>query len=1361
MTDSHERDVVHDPRADRGYDDYRRHAGSVSWPRSLADLSRAGNCPACFTQLWSSSVCPVCGLDLGHPAAAELIALSSTAARALDRRLGLIGRIRLETDVTAGAMAEALAIPAVVTDPPTVPRNVPAGVREPASHPASPPPAVPADPSVPSAPSVPDAPSVLFAPSSPDARPRRTSSVQLVMLIVGVSALSVGAIFFLVYAFINYGIGWRSAIIGSITVAAFTAATLLRRLRATAEGVAAFAVVLVYLDAYAVRANDLMGAAGADPLLYWGSSLVLSSIGFLLWHRWSGLRVPSVAGFSTFAPGIGLLVASAAADAPEDVRAWLVFASIAAGGVIHGLAWRRIRTIDRPFGGGTEQTIVLATTVLAVVLGSAAAVILEPVRADATAAILALVATAAIAGLHIGVLRLRRHPVAPPISRDRVRPGAATSILAAIIGIDLAATGFVAVLHGPAFLSVVAVPCITAVAVTLALELASRRATGHFLTASARIAGLSALVVASIATAVPLALALVAWLTIVAASVADPWTLGPANALVPSTDDLPLATITLASVIGLAAMAWTAGGVVRRRVHWLGWSTALLLVLATPLLVAVSLVMASLFVLASGALALLVASTKKILPLPRMLRAPLIGLLAGATVLGWCVGWASESTWAIAAGLTILIALFSRALSAHRGSRAALLGVAVVLVIAAAGTAALALSAPSGEQLAGIPAWTADATRLAQIASVTLFIVSALPIDRFASELDRRTGFWTAGSIAAATATILHFDLNRSEALSVSSASLLTGVLLLSGLLLWVGRRGTASLRFERMAASVAIAPAIYLVVDSFTAVLGLPEFARSVAPITAAVLTAAGSHAVTLLRPSAIPRVAREAGIALVAVPAVLGAIARGDESTWLVLLLASVTVLLTSVSSDGLFGSASPRKHVGWAAIVLATAGFWWRLGENDSTAVEPWVLPVAGLLLIVAILIWRAEFRSRVAHSAAPVAVSAARAGSVTRRSAAPVVALAALITAIVPVAVAATSGPPLRALVVGTVSAALLLLGSFVAGSRAIRPYLDAGCLAGGIGVIVTAVGRASLLVRTDSFELDAWLGGALVVLIVAGFGLAATAPGEQPDRESGEQRDQPSVEQEDGQEDGQPDGQPARRQYGYARLRSTGAVTIAIIALTASAALESIAVSEGDEGIVRALGVTMLFSAVHVLAFLVDAVPFTRFVAWLSIALAAVVAGAGILSGSLDPIEAGTLPVATALLATGTVQLERDRRASSWPWLAPGVTLLLLPSLIATAEDRPIWRLVAIGVVGIAAIVVGATRRLQAPFVLGSVIVLVHVIATFTPQIRAAYQSLDWWLWLALGGILLIVLAARYEQRIQNLRDVARRIGSLR
>ncbi|HWR85403.1 MAG TPA: hypothetical protein VN200_05370, partial [Rhodoglobus sp.] len=73
--------------------DFLPHVGYVLFPRRPADLTDPRLCPACFWAL-SGPVCPNCGLDTAHPAAAGIAELGTEAVDVLQRRLELIGRIR-------------------------------------------------------------------------------------------------------------------------------------------------------------------------------------------------------------------------------------------------------------------------------------------------------------------------------------------------------------------------------------------------------------------------------------------------------------------------------------------------------------------------------------------------------------------------------------------------------------------------------------------------------------------------------------------------------------------------------------------------------------------------------------------------------------------------------------------------------------------------------------------------------------------------------------------------------------------------------------------------------------------------------------------------------------------------------------------------------------------------------------------------------------------------------------------------------------------------------------------------------------------------------------------------------------------
>ena len=93
------------------------------------------------------------------------------------------------------------------------------------------------------------------------------------------------------------GIAVRALIIGAITVATIAIASLLRRrsLTATAEGIAVLGVILLALDAWAVRANDFFGTAQVEPALYYGFAVLAVGLLCRVWARLSRLRSPDIA----------------------------------------------------------------------------------------------------------------------------------------------------------------------------------------------------------------------------------------------------------------------------------------------------------------------------------------------------------------------------------------------------------------------------------------------------------------------------------------------------------------------------------------------------------------------------------------------------------------------------------------------------------------------------------------------------------------------------------------------------------------------------------------------------------------------------------------------------------------------------------------------------------------------------------------------------------------------------------------------------------------------------------------------------------------------------------------------------------
>jgi hypothetical protein len=1326
--------------------DFTAHAGVALFPRSRADLTSTTQCPACLRVL-SRVPCANCGLDLAHPLAAELATVSADAAELLDARVRLIGHIRLDTENAARTASPApIATP---LDPPIAVASAPGPA--PVAPPLPRPTVEPARPL--STGAAPVGPAVQ-RPGEPPV-PRR-SSVQVVLLIVGVSLVAVAAVFFLVYAFINFGLIWRTAIIGAVTIAAFATATLLRRraLTSTAEGIGALAVVLVYLDAYAIRANDLFATAGSDALAYWGAALLISAAGFLAWHRLSGLRVASIAAFTTVTPGAGLLVAGLAAPLDDSVTVFLGFLAAALAGLVHPLATRLVAAarepVERaPLERGVAVTLAgagigvafllafgvtpdrdwgapLALSAVAVVGAAQAAVAVRAARSTALLRFFG-VGFAALTSVSAGAAAMVASYRVFTFDGGMIASVASTTILALI--------ACYIVLHapvhatGPTEPARDAVPGSTTPPPTAAVPLPSL---------AVRTAALVALGVAAIALVAPLAVASLATITIAASStLLRPWRLSvgdQVDADLPLTIDLLPAVVALATAIALAgAFALLTNQLARFR-PGLRWAVVALAVLAVPLLELQWAVLTGALLLAAAGVAVLVRHRGVV----GADRAPWAALAAVSGSLGYAVAWASMDTWLAGTAASIALLLASRS-AFQRGTgvilRAGALGVATVLGYVAAVALARQLDVGAdrlGQVFSDGAAFGdtfLDSLRFVSILSIALIALSAVPFARVFTALDRSTVFLLAAVAtaitvpsAAAVIAIATPGSGVTPTLAEPATSVVLGIVLLGGLLAWLVPRANSAETVQRVTAATALTGATAWLLDSLAIAARLSDDTRQLAPTVAALLVAAACL-VAVVRRGSFPRGAADLGISVVAATGVFVAAVGTNGLGWLALLLAAVTVLLTGISADGLVASSSGRKHLGWLALALATAALWWRLADASVDAVEAYSLPLAGALLAIALLVWTAERRQQ------------GDAGAT--RAVAPVLVLVGGLVAIVPSALATTSAltMPLeggiRAILVGCVSAALLLLGSVVRARAAVRPYLDAAALVGLCGAVIVACGRGLAhtaggfgAARQDDARLDAWLAATAVVLAVASAGQSSKRPGDS--------------------------AWTARAAQGLLL------VSIAVVLL-----FETVAFSSTHLGTARAIALPLVFGALYVAGTVVDRMPLTALVARAALAAAVIAACAGLASGAIDHVETVAVPIAAALLITGARRLTSTPGARSWPTLGAGLATLLLPSLVATLDDRPVWRLVAIGVVAIAVLVVGLRRGLQAPFVLGAVVALAHGIATFAPQIRAVYELTELWVWAGLGGILIIVLAARYERSLGTAKRVVRGIAGLR
>ena len=1256
--------------------DFAQFAGRFLWPRSTADLTDRTVCPACRTPL-PGAICPACALDLRHPAATELLAASTDAAAALGRRVQLIGRIRYETAETQAATAAAAAAAAAeqvsiqliaeqaqrAAEQTTAARDAAqaqeAARREVAAA------AVVAAPVASAAPPSADVPATPAGPA-----PHKRSSVQIVLLLVGVTLVSIAAIFFLTVAWLFAGLAFRSVVVALFTLAALAVAARLRRkkLVSTAEGIGALAVVLVLLDAWAVRQNNLAGLGAGDGLLYWGIALTLCTVLFLGWHALSSLRVASVASFAAAAPALGLLAAGLAADQDSAVRVFLAALGAAVGALVHrftlpgsGPHWP---DLDRK----PERITLLVLAGLAFVIGLGAG---GSVRPDVTwVPLLTLGLVAVVALAH--TVSVLTQPAATAGYRLFAYGTTGTAVLAVLLGAILAAvrTGTTGILF--------TVPLLGPVLLGLALELLWRRTPPAPAPAPRRTAllvgTLTAAMVAGSTVLAVLAAAAVPLLISLAAGLVRP---GDRILEVGSESLWALGSLTLAGALTTAF--WLAGGMHGWRRQTLVAVGLVIVLLATPFTAWLWLILPLFVGLGGVGLLLLLLRPRRRLggngP-------ALIGFVVLAQASAWCVSWASSTSWWLGA-LSAVAALIAGRLLLDRASqatgRAALLSGAIVLTLVAAGTAPWALTLGARPDVAllllHISVGLALGTALLQLACA-LPRIGAVSI----TGTERRWAFFTllpttllavlvpTGALAAL------LGLDRAGPAPIDSVlGLAAALLLTAGLLCWPLLPGNRpGLRWPRALGAVLIAPALFAVIDDLGRLTAAPENLLALAAPTAALLALALALAVRVTRRPDRTLLGIEAGALAVFSTVILQP--ELYELAWLVLLVAAVGALLSSIAADGLFASTSARRHLGWVALVLGTVSLWWGLGPDTGIPVEAYTLPVAGVLLLLAVLLWRFGRVDR----------------AVTASAGAALLTLAGLLVALLPLAITGQTGSLARPVIVAAVSA-ILLLGAVLLRWAPVRSaYLAAAGLAGALGLLVTATAR-SLPLLTEGVagaELEAWLVPTLVVGVVAAFLLAR-----QTDATA-------------------------------ARTRERAAVLLLLAVVAVPTTLEITGFSGSALGTGRALLLTAVLAVGHVLALRWPRAPLGPVAGWALAALAAA-AGIGALGmARVEPFEWITVPLGLALVAgqlldrTSTAATARALPAEDalaeaalsgarlavqfkQGLIASGLTLALLPSALAGSagpgDDTGLLRAVLTLVAGGLFAVGGAllVRRLRA------------------------------------------------------------------
>jgi hypothetical protein len=492
--------------------------------------------------------------------------------------------------------------------------------------------------------------------------------------------------------------------------------------------------------------------------------------------------------------------------------------------------------------------------------------------------------------------------------------------------------------------------------------------------------------------------------------------------------------------------------------------------------------------------------------------------------------------------------------------------------------------------------------------------------------------------------------------------------------------------------------------------------------------------------------------------------------------LLLSAVAVLVASSASG-----SRVRRQVGWVGLALGSAALWLALGRGGVDAVEPYVLPPAGVMLVVAALLHRGMPRAgRLDTSPIPARASGA----------APVL-LGALLLAVLPTSVASWTGTPVRAIVLGSTAGLVLLLAAGALRradvTSAMRPLLLATGTAAGLAVPLVGFGRTIGQLHADepaAFEgTDLWTLTASAVLVLAVGLLPAREMRLPGSREHGSRTSRVAVDGSAGSHAQTAAEETESHRAGVPvdaalRVMPRVGVLVALVgagSVGAAGILRAEAEGMHDVGLRSALLVTLI-AVVHVVcspAYVVPAGVDTagsrliapplhdRVLALAALVVGGIVAAVLFATRAADPMETVTVPIAAALLVVGARRLARDASAGSMRHLTPGLLVLLVPPLLADLAPSPAWRIVGLGVLALATLLAGARLRLRAPFLVGAVVLLVHALAQLWPWIRVASATVPWWAWAGIGGIVLIAVAARYERRIRDVKEAAARVSALR
>ncbi|MBT8225781.1 MAG: permease [Dactylosporangium sp.] len=239
--------------------------------------------------------------------------------------------------------------------------------------------------------------------------------MQTVLLILGGLLLAGAAVVLTVIAFSSIGAVGRITFLALITAVALALPIQLarRNLRATAETIAAVALLLVLLDGYVAWSLRLFGGTAVPTPAFFGLVCLITAAVSAGYHATSHLVAPRFAALLVLQPVIPLL----GYPLIEGPTGWaLALAGVAAIDLGFGASWLRIPTPARAAGGGVPALVLrdfawlLFAIAYAAGMVSASVALLpadSPEAALVAAGVLVLIAALGVAG---GIV-WRREPV--------------------------------------------------------------------------------------------------------------------------------------------------------------------------------------------------------------------------------------------------------------------------------------------------------------------------------------------------------------------------------------------------------------------------------------------------------------------------------------------------------------------------------------------------------------------------------------------------------------------------------------------------------------------------------------------------------------------------------------------------------------------------------------------------------------------------------------------------------------------------------------------------------------------------------------------------------------------------------------